>query len=222
MLMSPQFQHGRSKRLIFRPLKKKKSWIFKVFYMLQLWNVPQYDKNKVGLIPELIQRWKVSKGSNPNFSKIWLCNVPGIEAIIEIFQKGWIPRGFSETGCCIQMRTDMLLHRHLLTIHTATHAASFFFSSSQTLHRGLGGISWVEYFRRAVLFWRPAVRTLQSFYFKENALLFYSFIFPLDSFPPIHLRGFCKLFLSVAAAYVAGKKTKKQNRWLYRLRKKNT
>lgn len=93
---------------------------------------------------------------------------------------------------------------------TQQHMLLLFFSYSQTQHRGLGGISWVEYFRRAVLFWRPAVRTLQSFYFKENALLFYSFIFPLDSFPPIHLRGFCKLFLSVAAAYVAGKKTQQK------------
>lgn len=74
------------------------------------------------------------------------------------------------------------------------HMLFLFFPPLKKQHRCLGGISWVEYFRRAVLFWRPAVRTQRSFYFKENALLFFSLISPFDSFTPVHLRGSVSCF----------------------------
>lgn len=95
------------------------------------------------LIPKPIHRWTLSKEvkqthtkkiQHKHFLKIWLCDVPGIETIIKIFQIGQIPTGFSQRGSCIQM----CIRRHLLSLHTHRSATAFFRLKQ---HRGLGGIS---------------------------------------------------------------------------------
>lgn len=118
---------------------------------------------------------------------MWLWDVPGIETIIEIFQTGRIPTGISESGYCIQMN-----------IWVRTHT---FISSSFKYNRGLGGISWVEYFIRSVLFWSATVKRLQTFYFKENTLHFFHSYLP---------QGFCELsFLPISTPHLYGKKMKR-------------
>lgn len=98
-----------------------------------------------------------------------------------------------------------MLHRHLLTIHTEKHML-FFSPLFQTQHRGLGGISWLEYFTRTVLFWSPTVTRLQPFYFKERTLQFFSLISHFTSFRSCHLpQGFWKLFPSVLPIYMAAR-----------------
>lgn len=78
--------------------------------------------------------------------------------------------------------------------HTHTYAVLFF---SLKHNQGLGGISWVEYFRRTVLFWSPAVRRLKSFYFKENILQLFSLISHFSFFHNYLPQGFSKPFPSV-------------------------
>lgn len=161
-----------------------------------------------------MQRWKFSNGvknnPNKNILKIWLCNVPGIETIIKIFQIGWIPTGFSRRGLCTGLRIHILIQ----TLALSTHRYTGCFLFSLTQHRGLGGISWVEYFRGAVLFWSPAVRWLQSFYFKENSLQFFSLISHLFSFPPtFYLRGSVKFFHQYHPYLYGWKKTDDCTDW---------
>lgn len=152
------------------------------------------------LVHKLIHRWKISqewktsnwtKNPNENTLNIWLWDVPGIETIIEIFQTGRIPTGISESGYCIQMN-----------IRVRTHT---FISSSFKYNRGLGGISWVEYFIRSVLFWSATVKRLQSFYFKENTLhFFHSYYLP---------QGFCELsFLPISTPICMAKRWKDRKR----------
>lgn len=44
----------------------------------------------------------------------------------------------------------------------------------------------MEYFIRSVLFWSPTVKKLQSFYFKENTLQFFS---PISLLPLLFTSG---------------------------------
>lgn len=100
------------------------------------------------------------KNLNKNNLKIWVCIVSGKETIIKIFKLGWIPIGFSQRGLYIQMCTNTNTHKQ------------FIFSLKHNI-RVWGAISWVEYFRRTVLFWSPAVMGQQSFFLRQYTSLYF-------------------------------------------------
>ena len=66
-------------------------------------------------------------------------------------------------------------------------------------------------FRGTVLFWSPAVKMLQSFYFKENTRQFYSLISHFASLTPtIYLRGSVSFFFPSVPPSTCATEKKKQ------------
>lgn len=144
---------------------------------------------------EVFQRCK--KTTRTKTFKILLCNVPGIETIIKIFQIGCIPTGFSERGSCIQMQIHILIHTHKL----------FFPPRSQHNMEELveWNISEEQYYFGSLLRRGCSPFILKTIYF-SSLLFFQSYYLP---------QGFCGISPSVAHIYVLENK----NRWLYRLKK---